>query len=157
MPIHTDTKVINMNPSFWKKACLRRSSQHGIERESIHGRVRVWVTCNDIILTRVTPHCHRAFFSPAREIDISFTNIPCIFFSRPVFFGGLSWRKKRAVWAAPPSDGVKCTPHTRSKQHRFKIGFHFKSLNLNKTSLQAQIHARLHWKTYLGLCFHFQI
>lgn len=57
-------------------------------RERIHGRGRVWVTCNDIILTRVTPHCHRAFFSPAREIDISFTNIPGIFFSRVNFSGG---------------------------------------------------------------------
>lgn len=98
MPIHTDTKVINMNPhSGIGLACLRRSSQHGIERQSIHGRVRVWVTCNDIILTRVTPHCHRAFFSPAREIDISFTNIPGIFFSRPGFLWGPFMEKKRAV------------------------------------------------------------
>lgn len=48
-------------------------------RESIHECVCVWITCNDIILTRVTIHCQNAFFSQACEIDISFTNIPGIF------------------------------------------------------------------------------
>lgn len=106
MPIESKPEVINMDPRSGKsQACSSRYSQCRALGESIQGRVGVWVTCNDIILTRVTPHCHRAFFSRAREIDISFTNIPGIFFSRPDLFGGLSWWKA-AARAAPPSDGV---------------------------------------------------
>lgn len=84
LAIHTEAEVINMEPRSGRSpACFRHYSQHYSLRESIQGRLRVWVTCNDIILTTVTLHCHHAFFSRAREIDISFANIPCIFFSRP--------------------------------------------------------------------------
>ena len=98
MPTHTKPEVINMNPHSTKKkkpwlVCTTVLSS--ASRESIHGHVRVWVTCNDIIPTRVTPHCHRAFFSRACEIDISFTNIPGIFFSRPGFYGGLRKENQR--------------------------------------------------------------
>lgn len=91
-------KKQNKNTKTWFvcAAVLR-----AVMRESIHRHVRAWATCNGIILTRTTPHCHHAFFSRAREIDISFTNIPGIFFSRPDFFGALFTEKTRSTSCAP--------------------------------------------------------
>lgn len=69
---HSNTGVLNMD--LLRKIYLRKKKKvkarfvcetvpRAAPRESIHRHVRVWATCNDIILTRVTPHCHRAFFS----------------------------------------------------------------------------------------------